>query len=165
MNKSLLIFAFTFGLIVNMVAQGPSFKYQGVARNAQNAALVNQNIWLRLSIVNASNATVYSEIHNTRTSDLGIFNVNVCGGSNPSGTCAAIDWSVSGYQLKVELDPAGGSSYLNMGNSPIISVPVAAYASKAGSVTGDNDGNPQNELQTLSFNSNSIPILLLGAFC
>lgn len=155
MNKSLLIFAFTFGLIVNMVAQGPSFKYQGVARNAQNAALVNQNISLRLSIVNAANATVYSEIHNTRTSDLGIFNVNVCGGSNPSGTCAAIDWSVSGYQLKVELDPAGGSSYLNMGNSPILSVPVAAYASKAGSVTGVNDGNPQNELQTLSFNSNS----------
>ena len=58
MNKSLLILAIAFGLSINMMAQGPSFKYQGVARNAQNAALVNQNISLRLSIVNAANATV-----------------------------------------------------------------------------------------------------------
>lgn len=136
-------------------AQSPAFKYQGVARNAQNTALINTNIALRLSILNGSGASVYSEVHSTRTSDLGIFSVNVCQGSNPTGSCNTIDWKAGNFQLKVELDPAGGSNFQNMGNSPILSVPVAAYAASAGSVPGDNDGSVTNELQSLTFNPNN----------
>ena len=42
-----------------------------------------------------------------------------------------------------------------MGNSPILTVPIAAYAMTAGSVAGDTDESPTNELQTLSFNPNN----------
>ena len=150
--KQIIFTLFILGSLVSSLMAQVSFKYQGVARNAQNAPLVNQNIALRLSILNAANTPVYSETHATKTSDLGIFNVNVCGGANPSGSCATIDWSAAGYQLKVELDPTGGSTFVNMGNSPILQVPIASYATKAGSVVGDNDGNPQNEIQSLSFN-------------
>jgi hypothetical protein len=133
-------------------AQDPSFKYQGVARNAQNASLNNQNIALRLSILNAANSTVYSEVHNVTTSAIGIFSVNVCQGTNKNGTCGAIDWSAGGFQLKVDMDPAGGAVFMPMGTSPILAVPVAAYALKAQSaVQGDADSNPQNELQNLTF--------------
>lgn len=150
--KQIIFTLFILCSLVSSLMAQVSFKYQGVARNAQNAPLVNQNIALRLSILNAANTPVYSETHATKTSDLGIFNVNVCGGANPSGSCATIDWSAAGYQLKVELDPTGGSTFVNMGNSPILQVPIASYATKAGSVVGDNDGNPQNEIQSLSFN-------------
>lgn len=140
-------------LLTVCYTEAQSFKYQGVARTNTNAPLVNQNITLKLSILNAANAPVYVETHAVRTSDLGIFSVNVCQGTNPTGNCASIDWAVAGYQLKVEMDPAGGSSFTNLGNSPILAVPIANYATKAGSVAGDNDGNPTNELQTLTFNN------------
>ncbi|NOT36761.1 MAG: hypothetical protein HOP11_05240 [Saprospiraceae bacterium] len=150
MNKIFSFILFFFCAVTVMQAQ--SFKYQGVARNNANAPIVNTNIALRLSVLNASNNPVYSEIHNTRTSDLGIFSVNVCQGTNPNGNCNNIDWAVVGYQLKVELDPAGGTNFTNMGNSPILAVPIASYALKAGSVAGDTDGNPLNEIQSLNFN-------------
>ncbi len=137
-------------------AQSPSFKYQGVARNAQNAVIANQDISLRLSIRNASNNPLYTEIHNTRTSDLGLFSVNVCAGTTPTGNCSAIDWSVGGYQLKVEIDPTGGNNFIDLGNSPILHVPLAAFATRAMSaINGDADSNPQNELQNLSFNTSN----------
>lgn len=36
-----------------------------------------------------------------------------------------------------------------------MTVPIAAYAMTAGAVAGDNDGNPTNELQSLTFNPNN----------
>ncbi|MBK7226715.1 MAG: hypothetical protein WAS56_08115 [Saprospiraceae bacterium] len=152
MNKLLLSLVAAVLLVTNSFAQvAPSFKYQGVARNAANAPLVNQNIGLRISILNAAGTPVYVETHAARTSDLGIFSVNVCSGTNPTGSCGTIDWSAGQFNLKVEMDPAGGAAYLNMGNSPILMAPVAAYALKAGGSSGDNDGNPTNELQDLTF--------------
>ncbi|MEO6189501.1 MAG: hypothetical protein ABIO44_03125 [Saprospiraceae bacterium] len=153
MNK--LISVFILLLCSFFYAEAQSFKYQGVARNNANAPLVNQNISLRLSVLNASNTPVYVESHAVKTSDLGIFSVNVCQGTSPTGNCASIDWSIAGYQLKVEMDPAGGTTFTNLGNSPILGVPIANFATKAGSVPGDNDGNPTNEIQTLNFNTTS----------
>ncbi|MBK8483437.1 MAG: hypothetical protein WAR77_11425 [Saprospiraceae bacterium] len=153
MNKlfSTLLF---FSIALWSFAQGPSFKYQGVARNNQNASLNNQNIALRLTILNAANSPVFSEVHAVKTSEIGIFSVNVCQGTNQNGTCGAIDWALGGYQLKVDMDPAGGATFAPMGVSPILAVPVAAFALKAQSaINGDADSNPQNELQNLTFNS------------
>ena len=36
-------------------------------------------------------SSVYSEIHNVKTSEIGIFSVNVCQGTNPVGSCVSID--------------------------------------------------------------------------
>ena len=125
-----------------------AFKYQGVARNAGNASLNNQNIGLRLSILNSANMTVYTEVHNVTTSAIGIFSVNVCQGTNPTGNCNTIDWSLGGFQLKVDMDVNGGAVFAPMGTSPILAVPVAAYALKA---ANDADADPANEIQNLSF--------------
>lgn len=151
MNKFITILVFLSIALISY-AQSPSFKYQGVARNAQNASLNNQNISLRLSILNAANSTVYSEVHNVTTSAIGIFSVNVCQGTNPTGSCGTIDWSAGGYQLKVDMDVNGGAVFSPMGTSPILAVPVAAYALKAQSaVQGDADADPTNEIQNLTF--------------
>jgi hypothetical protein len=151
MNKIFTILFFSC-LTFLSYAQSPSFKYQGVARNAQNVSLNNQDIALRLSILNASNQPVYSEVHNVKTSEIGIFSVNVCQGTNPNGSCSTINWAMGGYQLKVDMDPNGGAVFMPMGTSPILQVPVAAFAIKAQSaIDGDADSDPQNELQNLTF--------------
>lgn len=150
MNKIFTILFFC--IAIYSYAQTPSFKYQGVARNSQNASLNNQNISLRLSILNASNMPVYSEVHAVTTSAIGIFSVNVCQGTTPTGNCGTIDWSAGGFQLKVDMDVNGGATFAPMGISPILAVPVAAFALKAQSaINGDADSNPTNELQNLTF--------------
>jgi len=152
MNKILLtLFASMIVMLTIQAQVAPSFKYQGVARNASNAPLVNQSIGLQLSILNASGVPVYVERHAVTTSALGIFSVNVCNGSNATGSCATIDWGAGQFNLKVEMDPAGGTAFVNMGNSPILMAPIAAYALKSGGSSGDNDGSPTNELQDLTF--------------
>lgn len=151
MNKIFTVLICVFAIGIGY-SQGPAFKYQGVARNAQNASLNNQAIALRLTILNAGNSPVYSEVHSVTTSAIGLFSVNVCQGTNPTGSCATIDWAAGGFQLKVDMDVTGGAQFAPMGVSPILAVPVAAYAIKAQSaVQGDADSNPQNELQNLTF--------------
>ncbi|MBK9109060.1 MAG: hypothetical protein IPM92_12025 [Saprospiraceae bacterium] len=152
MNR--IYFALFLAFITQLVvAQNAAFKYQGIARNNQNAPLANQNISLRLTILNAANSPVYSEQHMVTTSPIGLFNVNVCQGSMPSGSCDVIDWSKPDYKLKVDMDASGGTTYAPMGTSPILQVPTAAFATKALSATNDADTDPLNEIQALTYNS------------
>ncbi len=116
-------------------AQSPeSFNYQGVARDNGGNVLANQSIGLRLSILSGSiGGTVeYSETHSVTTSDFGLFNVAIGGGSLVSGSFAGIGWGGDSHYIKVEMDPAGGTSYQNMGTSQLLSVPYALYAENSG---------------------------------
>lgn len=143
--------------IVYSYAQTGMFRYQGVARNAQNTILINQDISLRITILNQNNSAQYSESHKVKTSDLGIFSVSVCGGTLVGGNCNTINWLSGQYSLKVEMDITGGSFYQDMGTSPILAVPLASYAAKAQTAIDDKiddaDANPTNELQTIGFDS------------
>ena len=112
-------------------AQAPDkFSYQGVARDALGNELINQNISLRFSIVDVSPAgtVLYSEEHNLSTNALGLFNVQIGGGIVVSGVFANINWGTNAKYLKVEIDPAGGSSFINLGSEELLSVPFALHA-------------------------------------
>ncbi|MCB9313100.1 MAG: hypothetical protein H6568_10040 [Lewinellaceae bacterium] len=151
-----------FSMIILLGQQVPqSFKYQGVARVDQD--VVVGQIGLRLSVhqgtINGN--IVYREAHQTTTNEVGVFSVEAGNGSVISGTFSSIDWGDGPYFLEVELDPAGGSAYVVLGATQIMSVPYALYASKAGSVDGDTDQDPQNEIQTVS-KSGSVVTLSKG---
>ncbi len=140
-----------FSMIILLGQQVPqSFKYQGVARVDQD--VVVGQIGLRLSVHQGTlnGNIVYREAHQTTTNEVGVFSVEAGNGSVISGTFSSIDWGAGPYFLEVELDPAGGSAYVVLGATQIMSVPYALYASKAGSVDGDADQDPQNEIQTVS---------------
>jgi hypothetical protein len=116
-------------------AQAPNaVPYQGVARNASGVILVSQPISLRFSIHDATAAgtVVYKETHSVTTSSLGLFNVNIGSGTPVSGTMAGVKWGLASKFLQVELDPAGGSTYTDMGTTQLNSVPYALYASNSG---------------------------------
>ena len=82
------------------------------------------------------------------------------GGTVTSGTFSAIDWANDKYFLQVELDPAGGTSYSNMGTTQLISVPYAKHAETAMRAINDSiydgDSSQTNELQTLSISNDTI---------
>ncbi|MEZ5030533.1 MAG: hypothetical protein R2787_03955 [Saprospiraceae bacterium] len=148
-----------FSLIILLGQQAPqSFKYQGVARVDQD--VVVGQIGLRLSVhqgtINGN--IVYREAHQTTTNEVGVFSVEAGNGSVISGTFSSIDWGDGPYFLEVELDPAGGSAYVVLGATQIMSVPYALYASKAGSVDGDADQDPQNEIQTVTKIGNALSL-------
>ncbi|WP_205529480.1 collagen-like protein [Taibaiella koreensis] len=113
------------------MAQAPGkFNYQGIARNASGEPLSGQAIALRISILDgsASGTVEYSETHSVNTNTYGLYNVAIGGGTAVSGAMTDVDWSLGNKYVKVEIDPAGGSNYTDLGAAQLLSVPYALYA-------------------------------------
>ncbi|MFT3823080.1 MAG: hypothetical protein QM731_04135 [Chitinophagaceae bacterium] len=116
-----------------VIGQAPGLlNYQGVARNAVGNVLQNKTIALRLSIRNAAaNGTVvYSETRSVTTNPFGLFNVQVgsAGATNVTGTVSGVNWSTGTKYMQVEIDPLGGSAFVNIGTTQLVSVPYALFA-------------------------------------
>ncbi len=118
----------------SVTAQTPqSFKYQAVARNTEGAAITNTTIGIHISLIsdNINGNVVYSETFSAESNSIGIFNVNIGQGNVESGVFSDIDWGASLYFLKVAMDVTGGSNYIEMGTSQLLSVP---YSLRTGSI-------------------------------
>lgn len=100
--------------------------------------LENQSVALRISILQgAINGTVvYQETHNGTTNGFGLVNTVIGQGSNPTGSFASIDWGSNSHFIKTELDASGGSSFVEMGTSQIMTVPYSFYSEEAGRLKG-----------------------------
>ncbi len=112
-------------------AQAPSkFNYQGVARNTSGQPLANQALGIRLSIrdLNSAGTILYQETHTVNTNAYGLYSVSVGGGTVVSGAMADVNWGAGDKYLQVEMDPAGGASYTDLGTSQLLSVPYAMYS-------------------------------------
>lgn len=112
-------------------AQAPQkFNYQAVARNSQGAALPNQSVGIRASILDASASGViqYSETHNVTTNQLGLFALAIGSGTIESGNFGNVTWADSDKYLQIEMDATGGSNYSLIGTSQLLSVPYALVA-------------------------------------
>ena len=60
-----------------------------------------------------------------------MFSVNVGQGTVVTGIFSGINWGANAKYMQVEMDPAGGSSYIDMGTTQMMSVP---YALNSGSL-------------------------------
>ena len=124
--------------VAGMYGQSPApgiLNYQGVARNSVGNVLVNKNITLRLTIRDGSAAgpTVYAETRPVTTNPFGLFNVQLGspGATSVTGTIAGVPWGVGLKYIQVEIDPNGGSTFINIGTAQLASVPYALYATTA----------------------------------
>lgn len=134
-------FAFLAVLLftVTIFAQSPEkMSYQAVIRNNGNELVVNQDIGMKISILQGSisGVSVYVETHLAPTNDNGLVCIEIGGGTVNSGNFSAIDWSDGPYFIKTETDPAGGTSYSIEGISQLLSVPYALHSRSAGILTG-----------------------------
>jgi hypothetical protein len=131
-----LCLLFSYWLSAQIPPQG--FNYSAVARNASGQPISTSTIGIQISILKTSTlgSTVYSENHFVNTDAFGLFNLIVGGGAVQSGSMLTIDWSNDNYYLKVGMDANGGTNFLTMGTTQLLSVPYAMYAKNAGSVNG-----------------------------
>ena len=123
-------------LCATMLAQAPQkMSYQAVVRGSDNVLVANQNVSVRISILqgSASGATVYTETHLATTNVNGLLTVEV-GGGNSSQDFAQIPWAQGPFYLKSEIDPTGGANYSIESVQQLLSVPYALYAGSAGNV-------------------------------
>jgi len=112
--------------------------YQGVVRNASGDPLANQNIALRLTVQDGAAATLYQETHAVTTNAFGLYTVQIGNGTVVSGSMTNVSWLQGQRNLKVEVDAAGGSSFVDVGTpTQLVSVP---YAMGANSVQSSNNG-------------------------
>jgi hypothetical protein len=120
-------------ILQDAFAQVPNqFNYQAVARNSQGQSIPNANIRTRFTILDgsATGTNVYSEVRLLTTNQLGLFTAAIggSGATNVTGNFATIDWSTGKKFIKVEVDPLGGTSFLALGSTEMLSVPYALYA-------------------------------------
>ena len=136
MKKNILIFLL-INIFFSCYSQAPAkFNYQGVARNPQGQVIANQNIALKVLIldIEINGSSIYSETHSAKTNQLGLFNIAIGGGTVLSGDFNKIPWSQKDKFVKIEMDPAGGSNYTLIGTSQLLSVPYALHSKTAESV-------------------------------
>jgi hypothetical protein len=141
MKKITLLSTLSFLLLTLVVkAQTPpnAFNYSAVARNAAGQPIASTTIGIQITILKTSPTGVsqYSENHFVNTDAFGLFNLVIGAGAVQSGSMSTIDWSIDNYYLKVGMDAAGGTNFLIMGTTQLLSVPYAMYAKSAGSVSG-----------------------------
>jgi hypothetical protein len=130
-TKTILLIAF-MAIAIPLKAQVPEqFNYQLAVRDAQGNVYASQQVSFRVSIMQGA-AVIYQETHAVQTNAFGLVNLMIGEGSPNQGSMAAIDWGGQAKSLKVEFDPAGGSSYSDLATTPLLSVPYALYAKQAG---------------------------------
>ena len=127
-----------FTVLVNAQTPPNAFNYSAVARNAAGQPISNTAIGIQITILKTtpSGVSQYSENHFVNTDAFGLFNLVIGAGALQSGSMANIDWSNDNYYLKVGMDATGGTNFLTMGTTQLLSVPYALYAKSAGSVSG-----------------------------
>lgn len=154
-----------FAGLLRLGAQSPtSINYQAVACDRQGAELTNQMVDIKLSILQggATGTSVYREELTVETDEFGLFTRNIgASAAIQSGSIADVDWSNGPFFLRVEMDIDGDGTYNTVSNSQLLSVPYALYSNRASiadSTLNDNDSDPLNEIQTLSFENDSLSI-------
>lgn len=156
-------------LVGKLAAQAPQgINYQAVARNTDTSPKPNTTLTIGIKIKDALGADLYTESHTATTNGLGLFNLTIGQGSNPSTPFANISWATGSKLLEVIINGQSG------GTQPLLSVPYALYAEKTNlqagtgiSVSGNiisnaGDLSNTNEIQTLSINPNNNQLSISG---
>jgi|GEM_PF-1143185 len=156
--KAILVMMAALLMIASqLMAQAPQgIPYQAVARDASANLIANQNVSLRFSIHDGSAAgiVVYKETHAVTTNNLGLFNVIIGQGNAVTGTFSGINWGSGAKFTQVEMDITGGTVYMDMGTTQMMSVPYAIYSGS--STTSGYTGGPGIDI-TGSTISNTAP--------
>ena len=165
MNKLLLSLVAIATLSLSSFGQAPEgFKYQAVVRDAGNIILNNQAVGMQMTIQQGSigGTTVYQETFATTTNAYGLVNLEIGNGTVVSGIFTSIDWANGPYFIETAVDVTGGTSYVVMGTSQLMSVPYSLHANTAVNVINDQvddaDADPNNELQDISLTGTDLSI-------
>lgn len=134
-------------------SQNSSINYKAQLRNNFGELLSNQDVELRLTILEGPSLTsVYRETHNVTTNEQGIVLAYIGEGTVESGSYESVDWSLGQHALQVEVD--SGTGFVDLGTHPFNAVPYALTA-----LNGVEELNDLND----AIRDPEIPSLYIGA--
>jgi Chaperone of endosialidase len=138
---TIFLFLCVTQLALAQTAQTNRINYQAVARKADGSPIAEgSSITMRITILegSATGTSVYSETKSIQTAKYGLFKHSIGDGS-PVGTSNfnAISWGSKKW-LKVEIDPLGGSAYVEVSNEEMKAVPFANVAATANTAISAN---------------------------
>ena len=187
--KKLIVLIGLYLCVLLAFAQTPqSFQYQSVVRDGNGDVVINQSVSFQVSLISGSSTgtVMYVETHDATTNAFGLVILAIGEGTVVSGSFAGINWSSALHFIKVEADITGGTNYVDMGTTQLLSVPyalnaktsedafsgnysdlngvpvnVSSFSNDAGYITSPNDADadPANEMQTLSVAGNNLTIV------
>src|ERR1043165_2862322 len=112
-------------------AQSPQLmNYQAVVRNSTGTPVANNTpVKLRFTIHDgsASGTTVFTETQTTTSNQFGLVNVQI----GQLGNLATVSWGFGAKYLQVEVEINNSGTFVDMGNTQLISVPYALYAANS----------------------------------
>ena len=125
---------------VTVDAQTSGFSYQAVVRNQSGDLVANKSVGIRITLTDSKGQqNFYSEATTAPTNAYGVLSVTI--GAQDTTVLKSLNWS-SGIFMRVEIDPAGGTTYTDMGLTPIQAVPYALYAANGGKGEKGDPGEP-----------------------
>ena len=94
-----------------------AINFQGIARRPDGTPISSQAVKIRATILRtAANGTiVYQETLTATTSAGGQFSIQLGTGLLVQGVFTTINWSAFPHFLRIEIDPAGGNAFVDMG--------------------------------------------------
>ena len=133
-NIGVKFFVLLVGLCayMSLSAQPPQkMSYQAVVRNANNELVVNQQVQIRMSIIQHSinGPVVFMENHTATTNFNGLVTVEIGAGQSILAlTLNQLDWANDDFFIKMEVDPTGGNQFLLVGVQQLLTVPYAFHS-------------------------------------
>ena len=154
MKYSLLTVLFIIS-VVYLGAQDVGFNYQGVLRTADGQAMANTGLELIFTMTDGENGpTLYQESHSLTSNEFGLIQTIIGTGAPESGAIVDIKGLPDVFvNLQVQFD--GSTDVVDLGNSKLGAVPFALYGE-------DDDSDPENEMQELTLNGDSLMISDMG---
>ncbi len=136
-----ILFISILVVLCSFLYANDSFKYQAIIRTADGEVIVNQDVQMRISIIqhNIRELPIYEETHFVRTNEYGLINIYIGDGVATIGSFKDINWSYDSF-LQTEVDIEGGTNFQVMGITELSSVPRALYAERAGNVSENSFG-------------------------
>ncbi len=133
-NVTLLLFLFMYTTL-SIHAQAPEqFNYQTVIRNSSGQPITTGLVSVRFTIHDSSStgANLFQEVQTASPNQFGLITLAI----GSVADLSAVNWGGHPKYLQVEVDPAGGTNYTDMGASQLLSVPYALFAANSQGATG-----------------------------
>ena len=135
MKRIFMCFAMMMAMVLSVFAQIPqTMSYQAVVRDGDNALVISKPVSIELSILRGSDegTVVYAEKHDATTNANGLISLELGNGEQISETAfSQIDWSAGPYFVKTIAEIDGKTV---TGVTPMLTVPYAKFAEKAGNI-------------------------------
>ena len=134
MRKLFVTFTLAILAMVSFSQIPQTMSYQGVVRDADNKLVADKQVTVSVQILQGTDdgTAVYSESHEVTTNANGLMTFEL--GSKDAENFSKIDWSNAPYFVKTVAEFDGKQI---QGVTPLLAVPYALYAAKAGSADVD----------------------------